>query len=571
MPQSVTLRGRPFSVDGHSGIPSLQYLGYGGTSGNGGGGTIHFDFARGSEGDPVAVNHLDFLGGIGGRAWNGAEYPSSSAAAIHFIAHNDQSATNSGQLLRFWATVPNTTTRTHVLDLRGTNAFFFKPILAGDIVATNTLTLTGDSVTLARDVKSRDAASVGEYGAAFGDSTTAGYAGAAFGAGTTAGNFGAAFGYGTSAGDYGFAAGAGTSAGYAGFAAGSGASAGDYGFAAGEDTSADFAGFAAGAGTSAGDYGFAAGAGTLAYEYGAAFGESTTAGEFGFSAGRDAHGTTGSFVFADSAPVAFNRTNSPNSFSVRAAGGAHFLIGTNWLAATNDAQTNLVLTVAGSPVLTEETDPTAVLADGTRPMTGSLDMGGNEVTGIGGASLSGAISYAANATNLYIRPDGGTNTIYFDAASNMVIAVDGSPALTISPAGNVGLNVNEPEAQLDVGGDVLVRSNLFVRSNVIQIGEEGYGSDGRIRVYNGAEGRFDEFGQVGESSFAWGAEDGPKYGFSMDGEFGGDVGTPWYGITYGDGVVFRDSFETNTASITVSVNPPGFIFNVNGVIWTNTP
>ena len=28
------------------------------------------------------------------------------------------------------------------------------------------------------------------------------------------------------------------------------------------------------------------------------------------------------------------------------------------------------------------------------------------------------------------------------------------------PWGNVGLNVDEPEAQLDVGGDVLVRSNL---------------------------------------------------------------------------------------------------------------
>lgn len=140
------------------------------------------------------------------------------------------------------------------------------------------------------------------------------------------------------------------------------------------------------------------------------------------------------------------------------------------------------------------------------------------------------------------------------------------------PWGNVGLNVDEPEAQLDVGGDVLVRSNLFVRSNVIQIGDEATVGSGRIRVYNAAEGRFDEFGQLEESSFAFGAVDGLKYGFKMNGEIGGDSRSPWYGIEYGNGVVFGNSTEgTNRASIKVSLNPPGFIFNVNGVIWTNTP
>lgn len=34
------------------------------------------------------------------------------------------------------------------------------------------------------------------------------------------------------------------------------------------------------------------------------------------------------------------------------------------------------------------------------------------------------------------------------------------------PWGNVGLNVSEPEAQLDVGGDVLVRSNLTARGRI---------------------------------------------------------------------------------------------------------
>jgi len=137
----------------------------------------------------------------------------------------------------------------------------------------------------------------------------------------------------------------------------------------------------------------------------------------------------------------------------------------------------------------------------------------------------------------------------------------------------VGLNVDEPEAQLDVGGDVLVRSNLVVRHGKIQLGDGDLDvGNGTIIVWNGAEGRYDEFGQGNESSFTFGYVDGTQYGFSMDGEFGGNANPPWYHIFLG-GVEFKEqpSEGTNRASIKVSVNPPGFIFNVNGVIWTNTP
>jgi hypothetical protein len=184
-------------------------------------------------------------------------------------------------------------------------------IVADTLDLAGTRAMTGNVVTLARDIKSRDAVSVGVAGAAFGNSTTAGLAGAAFGDGTTAGDYGAAFGVGTTAGDYGAAFGDGTTA-------------GDYGAAFGYGTTAGFAGAAFGAGTTAGDNGAAFGVGTTAGFAGAAFGVGTTAGKYGFSAGRYAHGSTGSFVFADSAPVAFDRTNSPNSFSVRAAGGTYF-------------------------------------------------------------------------------------------------------------------------------------------------------------------------------------------------------------------------------------------------------
>jgi hypothetical protein len=51
----------------------------------------------------------------------------------------------------------------------------------------------------------------------------------------------------------------------------------------------------------------------------------TTAGPCGFAAGRAAKGALGSFVFADySSGTPFNRTNRPNEFSARAAGGVYF-------------------------------------------------------------------------------------------------------------------------------------------------------------------------------------------------------------------------------------------------------
>ena len=244
-------------------------------------------------------------------------------------------------------------------------------VQSGDSIAALTvtnLTANGNLTILGRDVKSRDAVSVGPYGAAFGS--------------------------GTSANDYGFAAGNSTSA-------------GDGGFAAGSSTSAGTAGFAAGSGTSAGECGFAAGF-------------DTTAGDFGFAAGRAAKGALGSFVFADNSTggTSFNRTNRPNEFSARAAGGVYF--------------------------------DTPMMA-----VTGTVS--------------AGSFAAAAGATNLFIRPDGGTNTVSFDESGNMIVAVDGTAAVAIGTNGNVGVRAKagigtlSPEAELDVVGNAIVRTNLTVQ------------------------------------------------------------------------------------------------------------
>jgi hypothetical protein len=197
-------------------------------------------------------------------------------------------------------------------------------IAADTLDLAGTRAMTGDGVTLARDVKSRNAASVGDYGAAFGDNTTAGTCGAAFGDNTTAGTCGAAFGANTEAGNYGAA----------------------FGYYA-----------------TAGEYGAAFGYNTAAGTCGAAFGDNTTAGEFGFSAGSYAHGTTGSFVFADSAAGAFDRTNSPNSFSVRAAGGTYF--DTPLFTVTGEVAVESNLVVGNGQVFLNSSGTSWLQLDGT--------------------------------------------------------------------------------------------------------------------------------------------------------------------------------------------------------------
>lgn len=79
-----------------------------------------------------------------------------------------------------------------------------------------------------------------------------------------------------------------------------------------------------------------------------------------------------------------------------------------------------------------------------------------------GDHAAGSI-YLPTATNCYIRPDGGTNTVSFDESGNMVIAVDGSPALTISPAGDVGVG-NTPSASFSLRTDASFYAGGSVRA-----------------------------------------------------------------------------------------------------------
>lgn len=86
----------------------------------------------------------------------------------------------------------------------------------------------------------------------------------------------------------------------------------------------------------------------------------------------------------------------------------------------------------------------------------------------------------ATDTNSYIRPDGGTNTISFDVDGNMIVAVDGSPALTISPAGDVGVGVTpsagfslRTDASFYAGGQVRAGSYVMAGNGQVFLNSAG--------------------------------------------------------------------------------------------------
>lgn len=127
------------------------------------------------------------------------------------------------------------------------------------------------------------------------------------------------------------------------------------------------------------------------------------------------------------------------------------------------------------------------------------------------------------------------------------------------PWGNVGLNVATPEEQLDVGGNLLVRSNILSVGNVIIGIEEGLGG----------EVLFDFHGANGPGSF-YGLRahlDENLMSLHM-GEGGATLDlTP-------ENIQFKPGTLTDSEGFTMwgTTSPaPGVVFSVGGVTWTNTP
>ena len=262
-----------------------------------------------------------------------------------------------------------------------------------------TRAMTGNSVTLARDVKARDAGTVGEYGANFGEVNTVG--GYGFGAGwlNNVGDWGFGAGGNNSVGNYGFGAGIANSVGNYGFGAGSHNTVGGYGygFGAGWQNIIGGYGFGAGSQNNVGDYGFGAGIANTVGTFGFGAGFANTVGGYGFGVGRRGKGAEGSFVFSDSTDADFDRLAYTNWFSVRASGGTYFatpdltVTGTVTAASYSGSGADAFATAAQGALADTALQPTATngfLKAGD--VTNSLDLSV-------APSLTGTVAQAASA------------------------------------------------------------------------------------------------------------------------------------------------------------------------------
>jgi hypothetical protein len=82
------------------------------TYGVDGGGILHGRLANGTIASPSGVLSGQIVGGVGGRAYHsGGAFQASSPASIHFVASENQTATNYGSYLRFLTTPQGSTTR----------------------------------------------------------------------------------------------------------------------------------------------------------------------------------------------------------------------------------------------------------------------------------------------------------------------------------------------------------------------------------------------------------------------------------------------------------------------------
>ncbi len=135
------------------------------------------------------------------------------------------------------------------------------------------------------------------------------------------------------------------------------------------------------------------------------------------------------------------------------------------------------------------------------------------------------------------------------------------------PYGNVGLNVAEPEAQLDVGGDAIVRSNLTVRGGTLLVGEPGSGGNEMVRMglFSLPDGEYKYLALIDDNTLEY---DGKTI---LDGDgrlrFSENEGI-W--VHMGSGIAFRNYDNTRTGNVKFVTSPvTGVVFTVNGVSWTN--
>ena len=100
---------------------------------------------------------------------------------------------------------------------------------------------------------------------------------------------------------------------------------------------------------------------------------------------------------------------------------------------------------------------------------GSLSLGRTGPAAVGktnelrGTWLVGDLKMKAGSTNVFLRPDGGTNTIVFDTNSNMQIYAGTNLALTVRADGNFGVRGGGASYPLHVSGNGYCTENIYAK------------------------------------------------------------------------------------------------------------
>ena len=101
------------------------------------------------------------------------------------------------------------------------------------------------------------------------------------------------------------------------------------------------------------------------------------------------------------------------------------------------------------------------LDGGTNSWAGRINDG--EAARIRSIAASGLVITSANATNVFLRPDGGTNTIVVDTNANMQVWAGTNLALTIRADGNIGVRGAGASYPLHVSGNGYCTENFYAK------------------------------------------------------------------------------------------------------------
>ncbi len=418
------------------------------------------------------------------------------------------------------------------------------------------------------------------WGAAVGSSANGGINGAVVGWAASGYDMGAAVGYQARANNHGAAIGEEANGNDHGSVVGAQARGDNYGAAVGWQANGSASGVAIGRNVTGFNGGSALGYWASAYNYGAAVGYNASAYNTNVAVGYNASAGGGTERIA----IGHNVANDINN-SARIRGTLYLDGGTGvyyrsafgsgaWLNLLDGMATGMPIYAETDPVwaaeksgyatgtpLYLETDPNAVLADGSRAMTGDLDMGGNSITNVAGGSIVFEDGTAISAAGVQNWNTGKVTIADWLSADSTTNSVKRSGD---TMTGSLNINA-DAERTLIIGSsgtNIAIGGGANGLNSGVALGRTANGASGTAvgRLANGFQGVAVGNGANGNSGAAlgWGAnawQNGSAVGLNAYGaSFGSAVGESARGSSFGAAVGLGANGNTCGAALGATAN-----------------